>query len=106
MNERYLLRVIDCLKHTFGIVAFSQCACWTVNYALAANDAAGFLNALFTFDVDGCVDSSVRDIPNAKCLDFLAHLNTPKTLDALIVVANEWKCGVPCFVRKIFLIRL
>ena len=106
MNERYLLRVINCLKHALSIIAFSQGACWAINHTLSADDATGFLNGLFTSDVNGCVNGSVRDIPHTKRLDLLANLNTSKALDALIVVTNEWERRIPFLVRKLLFVRL
>ena len=106
MNERDLLRIIDCLKYTLSIVALSKRTCWTVNHALTANNTAGLLDSLFTSNINRCVNGPVRDIPYAKCLDLLTYLNTSKALDAFIVITNEWERRIPFLVRKLLFVRL
>ena len=90
-----LVRVGQGVKGPLGVVPLPQAAHGAVGDALAAQGAVRVLDDPVARHVDGGPAAGARQVPNAKSLNLLAHLNAPHALDALVVVVVQGEGGGP-----------
>ena len=104
LDDDDLVGVGEGVENALGVVALAKGTCRAVGDALAAEGAAGLIDGNAALHAHARVARAVGEVPHARGLDLLAHLDAAQTVDALVVVADERIVLVPGLMGQVLLV--
>ena len=104
LHDDDLVRVGESVEDALGVITLAKGARRAVSDALAAEGTAGLIDGNAALHAHARVARAVGEVPHARGLDLLAHLDAAQTVDALVVVADERIVLVPGLMGQVLLV--